>query len=330
MRNAIINMLASVRSNFELPINYFSDALFTFHSINITPYYIGSYVRRDPSDIVFFGGKYHCFFNLALRPNTNDYTCRLGHMTSIDTINWVEQPVALGFGENGDFDERGSGIAPAVFIEKNVMYVIYEGWGDSDYISETSGPLKTHNSYVYSSDGITFTRSGIITLDTGGVGSPDEWRAADPTLVYHNGGIKWYNKTRSATETAGQTSTALATNSTITTPFTKYIDGEAVIVNGHEGAFYKIGQKVIGLISNPYGSSPKGEIYESDNGIDFIKRRELTLYTQFPFGAGCYRTPDQFNNTNGKGLIWGLDMKQNINSVTEINCLRKFTVNLGV
>lgn len=123
-------------------------------------------------------GLFYCFYNAKNRAD-RDWREQIGYAVSRDLTNWRRpQPVpVLTHGGPGEFDERFAS-DPCVLRDGSFWVMFYFGFSYDGHARE---------SYAYSRDLRTWTKSGEILVDVGPPGTVDSTFAHKPAVVSHAG-----------------------------------------------------------------------------------------------------------------------------------------------
>lgn len=327
LASGVLAFLGSLSQiNIEIPEDFFDNAVFSFNEVNVTGFYDNTYVRRDPSDVVYYKGKYRVYFSIAKRPNVNfDFNGEIAAWECTDTSSWQETEVLIPIGAEGTVDRYGL-VAPAAAVNNDTLYVYYEGWGAASGDS-TDVPTLIYTMVAWSVDGENFNKT-YDTILAAGPNAIDANRASDPCYVFFNDTIRHYYKSRFEGAGADETTTSLSNTSGYATPCVKYDGGNPIIDAGHEPTMFKAGQYMVGFINRPHRPVQQfGYIYLSEDGINFNLKKIYELNTEFPWGSGIFKDYTQFIQSNSKPPTWGICHQPDINSNTRVNTLRMFTIN---
>jgi hypothetical protein len=112
---------------------------------------------NDPSELVFFRGEYHVFYQH--HPYSVQWgPMHWGHAKSRDLVHWEHLPIALAPSDAYDRDGCFSGSA---VVADDTLYLIYTG---HTWLGEPGDDQNIHQvqCLATSTDGITFTKLGPV------------------------------------------------------------------------------------------------------------------------------------------------------------------------
>ncbi len=257
-------------------------------------------VRRDPSDVIKAGDKYHLWYSKVTKgPGITDYpsgySATVWYATSPDGHAWTERGEALGKGGAGAWDERG------VFTPNILRF-------DGKYYLYYTAVAARHNNVIP-----TPTHIGVAVADAPAgpwqrfsrnpVLSPsadpakfDSLRVDDAALAVRDGKIWFYFKGRMKGKGPAETKMGVAFSASPTGPFVK--QGDALHA-GHEVMIWPHGRGVASLAT---AAGPRVVYYAAD-GVRFAPQHELK---NPPHAPGAWRGDDFKHSTDGPGLTWGI------------------------
>jgi len=259
-------------------------------------------MRRDPSDIIKVGDRYHVWYSKG--KFSHGYDASIWHASSPDGKVWTEDGEALPRGAVGAWDEQ-SVFTPNILVAESKYWLFY-----------TAVPKP----FVASGPGLTRTAIGVASADSPAgpwkrfAGNPvlkprgdesyfDGARVDDSCLIVRNGRYLLYYKGRQGIKTTPhETKMGLAIADRPQGPYTRVQDGP-VIDGGHEVLVWPQGTGVAALLSNHGPDEVKSRIHFSRDGIHSEPAQRIS---PTPSGAGAYR-PDAFTGSNqGRPIQWGI------------------------
>ena len=134
---------------------------------------------NDPNGLIYYNGQYHAFFQYNPY-DINWGPMHWGHVVSNDMTNWEYLPIALTPGDDCDKNGCFSGTA---LEHDGKLWLMYTG-----FIENQGGDsIRQVQCLAESSDGVTFTKHGIVIgeNDLPEGYSPSDFR--DPKVWLHDG-----------------------------------------------------------------------------------------------------------------------------------------------
>ena len=268
------------------------------------------YNRRDNSDIIKVGDTYYVWYSRMDRPITPGYWATIWYATSKDEGHtWQEQGMALGLGEEGEFDSH-SVFTPNILAHKGKYYLYYTG------VKPTPGNAKKEFENNSETD---ITGIGLAVAD--GPEGPyvrvknnpvleisqededfDSYRIDDASLLVKEEKIWLYYKGRSiihGKEGPRLTKMGVAIADQAEGPYKKH--PEPLINKGHEVLIWNENGGVASL------ASLSKSIHWAKDGINFSPTEENL--TNIPMAPGLYRPHLEDGNTTNEIPGWGISMK---------------------
>ncbi|TQO38665.1 glycosyl hydrolase family 43 [Arenibacter algicola] len=268
------------------------------------------YNRRDNSDIIKVGDIYYVWYSRMDSPITPGYWATIWYATSKDEGHtWEEQGMALGLGEEGEFDSH-SVFTPNILAHKGKYYLYYTG------VKPTPGNTKKEFENNSTND---FTAIGLAVAD-----SPegpfvriennpilevsqvpedfDSYRIDDASLLVKDEKIWLYYKGRSfihGKEGPRLTKMGVAMADQPEGPYKKH--PEPLIDRGHEVLIWNQNAGIASL------ASLSKSIHWAKDGMNFSPTEENL--TNIPMAPGLYRPHLEDGNTSNKIPGWGISMK---------------------
>ena len=134
---------------------------------------------NDPNGLIYYNGQYHAFFQ-HYPDDIRWGPMHWGHVVSDDLTNWRYLPIAL---TPGDECDRNGCFSGSAIVHGGKLWLMYTG-----FIENQGGEsIRQVQCLAESSDGITFTKHGIVIgedlLPEGY--APSDFR--DPKVWYHEG-----------------------------------------------------------------------------------------------------------------------------------------------
>ena len=268
------------------------------------------YNRRDNSDIIKVGDIYYVWYSRMDSPITPGYWATIWYATSKDEGHtWEEQGMALGLGEEGEFDSH-SVFTPNILAHKGKYYLYYTG------VKPTPGNTKKEFENNSTND---FTAIGLAVADSPEgpfvrvknnpvleIGQKDEdfdsYRIDDASLSVKDEKIWLYYKGRSfihGKEGPRLTKMGVAMADQPEGPYKKH--PEPLIDRGHEVLIWNQNAGIASL------ASLSKSIHWAKDGINFSPTEENL--TNIPMAPGLYRPHLEDGNTSNKIPGWGISMK---------------------
>jgi len=268
------------------------------------------YNRRDNSDIIKVGDTYYVWYSRMDSPITSGYWATIWYATSKDEgHSWQEQGIALGLGENEQFDSH-SVFTPNILAYEGKYYLYYTG------VKPTPGNVKGEFEGNHTTD---ITAIGLAVSD-----SPDgpfkrvennpvleisktpedfdSYRIDDASLLVKNNKIWLYYKGRSISHGAKGpklTEMSVAYSDYPEGPFVKH-EG-SLLDKSHEVLIWRKDSGVASL------ASISKTINYAKDGVNFSVMADSL--TNIPKAPGLYRPDLEGNNLDIETPGWGIAMK---------------------
>lgn len=283
-------------------------------------------IRRDPSKVLLVGDLYYTWYTKAYGEavgfGTGDPDAKvfpwdkseIWYATSEDGFEWHEQGKAVGWGKEGQFDDR-SVFTPEILAHEGKYYLVYQAI-KAPYLNRTKntvamaisdsphGPWKKLSKPILQpSDSGEWAGTEDNRFKVISQGEFDSHKVHDPTLVFYRNKFYLYYKGERMGEriTAGgreiRWGVAIADN-----PAGPYIKSEfnPITQSGHELCVWKY-QDGIALVSSHDGPE-KQTIQFAQDGINF----EIKSYiASVPSAMGLVESLNKDAHPTA-GLSWGL------------------------
>lgn len=270
-----------------------------------------SYNRRDPSDVIKVGNKYYVWYTRMNSPVRSGYWGTIWYAISEDDgHSWEEQAMALGLGEEGEFDSH-SVFTPNILAFNGKYYLYYTG------VKPTPGNPEKEFENNASND---FTALGLAIAD-----SPegpfvrtknnpilevsevpenfDSYRIDDASLLVKDAKIWMYYKGRclaDGREGPRRTKMGVAFAEQAEGPYVKH--SGPILDHSHEVLIWSINRGVASL------ASINSSINFAADGINFSPIHQNL--SDIPRAPGLYRPHLENGNPPKEIPGWGISMKQ--------------------
>jgi len=267
--------------------------------------------RRDNSDIIKVGNKYYVYYTKMNSPITAGYWGTIWYATSEDEgHNWKEQGMALGLGNEGDFDSH-SVFTPNILSYNGKYYLYYTAVKPTPGNSDKKFENNSTNDYTAiglavsnSPDGpfIRVKNNPVLTISKDS-SAFDSYRIDDASLLVRDQKIWLYYKGRSiiyGKKGAAYTKMGVAFSDNPEGPFNKYKD--PILDKSHEVLIWNKNGGVASL------ASLSSSIQFSKDGINFYPVQKNLK--QIPKAPGLYRPDLENGNEIKKNPGWGISMVQ--------------------
>ncbi|TWT40668.1 glycoside hydrolase family 117 protein [Botrimarina hoheduenensis] len=283
-------------------------------------------VRRDPSAVIYAGGKYHVWYSRStgvshgfgsgdLDAKTFPWDhCDVWHATSDDGWHWTEQCVAIARGESGTYDDR-SVFTPEVLAHDGKYYLVYQVV-QSPYLRRSyenvsiavanspDGPWEKLPGPVLSAaqdgewDG-DFDNRFLVKAK----GSFDSHKTHDPTLMAYRGKFYLYYKGEPMGEEmfmgGRETKWGVAIADRPEGPYVRS-DYNPITNSGHEVCVWHYDGGIAAMLTTD--GPERNTLQWAPDGLNF----EIMAYIKgAPEANGLFRTPDHDKGPL-EGLRWGL------------------------
>jgi len=289
--------------------------------------------RRDPSDIIKVGNEYFVYYTYVdhdqlppdhKRLRASGYVGTIWYATSRNEgLHWIEQGPALGTGAPGSFDSFAV-FTPNIVKFDNRYYLYYTG------VKPTPGRdvFENNSTNDFTAIGVAaadsphgpFKRLGdqpVLTVapkstDPGQPSPFDSYRIDDAALLvrdYDKDGDQdvWlYYKGRNidhGRSGPGKTQMGLAVADTPAGPYRRLNGGKPILPDSHEVMIWPHRRGVAA-----YASASRTLEFAPD-GIDFTSDPLHIKTASKPIAPGCFRTDLTRAETFGRGITWGISMK---------------------
>jgi len=236
-------------------------------------------MRRDPSDVIFFEGKYYVFYTKIPEGNPGypgGWTGTVWYASSEDGKNWKEEGLAVDAGSKEDWDGAGA-YTPNVLMHDDHFYLAYTAM-PFPYVEKFTqasigmaiakspkGPWKKlQNNPIISPGNCLESPDGFLTDDASFVVQDNK------ILLYYKGYPYWKNENDNKVRAGGNTYTMVASAEKPEGPYTKY---PLPLHRGHEVVVWK-DQEGITSLGIAFGEHI---LYRSSEGFNFRALHPLIL-----------------------------------------------------
>jgi len=294
----------------------------------------GSVSRRDPSKIIFTGGKYYVWYTRRSTPtppqgadlctdtipSTDWDLCDIGYATSSDGFIWQEQGVAVPRPEKPNPGWRSVSTTD-ILVWKGKYYLYYQAFLEASGKRGDYCPVAL--SYADSPDG-PWTATNKVVIPNGADGEWDQFAIHDPYPLVHNGKIYLYYKSAFNRPDNKWVAGGLAIADDPLGPFEKH-PLNPVLNSGHEVTLFPFKKGVAALTI--VDGNEHSTIQYAEDWINF----EIAATAALMLIASGPRVADAFTNTtDGRGISWGLSHFTNAGtSETQHSILARFDCDLS-
>jgi hypothetical protein len=269
------------------------------------------YNRRDPSDVIRVGDKYYVWYSRMNSPIRAGYWATIWYATSEDEgYTWQEQGMALGLGEEGEFDSH-SVFTPNILAHEGKYYLYYTAVQPTPGNAEGAFENNSVNDFTAiglavadSPDGpfVRIANNPILEVSQDTTAF-DSYRVDDASLLVKDEKIWMYYKGRcyiDGKKGPGRTKMGVAVAEHPEGPYQKHED--PILDRSHEVLIWLKDGGVASL------ASISSSINFASDGINFSPiQQELT---NIPTAPGLYRPHLEDGNPAEEIPGWGISMKQ--------------------
>ena len=291
-------------------------------------------VRRDPSRIVFFEGKYYAYYtksvgdtvgfidpaNKALKVFPWDLS-EVWYASSVDGYDWKEEGIAVGRGEDGSYDDR-SVFTPEVLEHEGKYYLTYQcvKYPYNVRAYETIGmaiaenpngpwrkldaPILTPSWDTGEWDGDEDNRFKIKSK-----GDFDSHKVHDPCLMYFKNKFYLYYKGETKGEQMYMGGREIKWGVAIADkPEGPYVKSEynPISNSGHEICVWHYNDGIAALITSD--GMEKNTIQFAEDGVNFEIKGTVCRWDTAPHASGLHPASEEDSKTPLGGIKWGLHM----------------------
>jgi len=261
--------------------------------------------RCDPSNVIKVGDTFHVWYT-RVKARTNLYTGTVYHASSTDGHDWTERGQAIGPGPAGTWDNFGV-ITPYLMVSRGQYYLYYTGsrqvTGEPWTVRGKNNKRHVGLAIADSPDG-PWKKLSEPVLGPGESGEWDDYLVDDTHIIVRDGKYWLYYKGYNWPTTWKHTRWGLAVAEKPTGPFVKY-EKNPVLGSGHCVCVWPHRDGVAALVDD---SGPERfTIQYAKDGIHF---QRICKLKHVDIGCAPY-DPDAFsNNTNGRGISWGVTARR--------------------
>lgn len=270
----------------------------------------GTISRRDPSKVIFAGGKYYVWYTHRHTPtapqgagnHTDTIPSRdwdlaeIWYATSEDGFTWKEQGVAVRRPPKPQVGWR-SVTTTDVLQWEGKYYLYYQAFMEASGTRGDDCPVAV--SYADSPDG-PWTPLHKVVIPNGAEGEWDQYSIHDPYPLIYKGKIYLYYKSDLDGDPRLVRMQGLAIADNPLGPFKKH-PLNPVINSGHETTLFPFKKGIAALVIKD--GNEHFTVQYADDGVNF---EIASIVSLMPTAAGPF-VPDAFTNTkHGKGITWGL------------------------
>ena len=293
--------------------------------------------RRDPSKILKINGIYHVWYTYrntqalpagpkgatSTIPSYDWDLSELMHATSKDGVHWEEQGIAVKRLPKPQYGWR-SVTTTDILIWEGKYYLYYQGFNE---IPGLRGDRAAVTVATADSPYGPWTPHGEVVVDFGGEDDWDSNAIHDPNPIIFNGKVYLYYK--GAPQRGGRDSTIIRAQGVAIAehplgPFVKS-SLNPVINSGHETCMFPFKDGVAAIVS--LDGPEKNTVQYASDGVNF----EVASMIQVPPVAPGPFVPDAFaDNSNGRGISWGLCHIMDKDSGANNSILARFDCDLSL